>query len=376
MESETLLRVFDALPDLHIIALESEGSEDPAVRQAKITADYIGRKETFKVSDEGESSTCSECGEEVSGSYELFSAGVKQAYTLSGRDLHAAREHGLSLPDAQPELTQLLLAADAAAHPSAAKLLVDSAPSSSSSVADQPAGAGGGGGVGAAGGVGLRGFKRPLPPPVTLDRENVCPFLLRVFVKLNQPHREEDFVNVSSSGSGSSGSQSAAGSEYSLYTWRDASLRELSDLISRHEPAARQWGARLHFSSVFSGGPGARRFVREFGVLNRAVRSRDDFKTLDQARYQLGDIVAVAIWSADRGPQQQLPFDGRRASAADEQRASAAAADAHGSSGTLGSSDDFRLDDVAQPTAGSSSLSHQHDQQQHASRPSDDRRRR
>lgn len=50
----------------------------------------------------------------------------------------------------------------------------------------------------------------------------MCPLLLRVFHKLGGHHRLEDFARVKGD---------EADEEVQIYTWPDATLRELSDLV-------------------------------------------------------------------------------------------------------------------------------------------------
>jgi len=132
--------------------------------------------------------------------------------------------------------------------------------------------------------------KRPYPASGG-DRQQSCPFLIRAFVKFNAPIREEDF-NASRLDN--------AGQEYPLHAWRDSTLRELADLLCHPLPAARRWGVRIHFASVFADRRG-HRSARELGVVNRSQRSRDDFRTLEQARFQIGDWMAVAVIDSSSG---------------------------------------------------------------------------
>jgi histone deacetylase complex subunit SAP18 len=65
---------------------------------------------------------------------------------------------------------------------------------------------------------------RPGPPPLPtpeIDREKTCPLLLRVFSKLGSHHKLEEF--------GKRGEEPAE--EVQVYTWADATLRELTDLV-------------------------------------------------------------------------------------------------------------------------------------------------
>ncbi|CAO2820005.1 unnamed protein product [Amaranthus hypochondriacus] len=83
-----------------------------------------------------------------------------------------------------------------------------------------------------------RSSGRPLPPPPPLparglpgppprarfqpvDREKTCPLLLRVFTKIGGHHTQEDF----------SVRGKEPKDEVQIYTWMDATLRELTDLV-------------------------------------------------------------------------------------------------------------------------------------------------
>ncbi|KAF3790974.1 Histone deacetylase complex subunit [Nymphaea thermarum] len=80
------------------------------------------------------------------------------------------------------------------------------------------------------------GGGRPLPPPPQqrglpgppprprfepVDREKTCPLLLRVFTKIGTHHTKEDFAVRGKEPK----------DEVQIYTWKDATLRELTDLI-------------------------------------------------------------------------------------------------------------------------------------------------
>ncbi|GFH28444.1 uncharacterized protein HaLaN_26935 [Haematococcus lacustris] len=64
----------------------------------------------------------------------------------------------------------------------------------------------------------------PLPEPqpdFQVDREKTCPLLLRVFTRNGGHHKLDEFAVRGKEPSG----------EIQIYTWMDATLRELSDLI-------------------------------------------------------------------------------------------------------------------------------------------------
>ncbi|OAY84037.1 Histone deacetylase complex subunit SAP18, partial [Ananas comosus] len=93
---------------------------------------------------------------------------------------------------------------------------------------------------------------RPRVEPV--DREKTCPLLLRVFTKIGGHHPNEDFAVRGKEPK----------DEVQIYTWKDATLRELTDLVmDSHRlsssfyllfevaPAARKRDAKLSFAFVY-----------------------------------------------------------------------------------------------------------------------------
>ncbi|KAL9289861.1 hypothetical protein ACSQ67_024367 [Phaseolus vulgaris] len=87
----------------------------------------------------------------------------------------------------------------------------------------------------------------PPPPPPSrprlepVDREKTCPLLLRVFTKIGGHHSMEDFAVRGKEPK----------DEVQIYTWKDATLRELTDLVKEVAPAARRRNAKLSFAFVF-----------------------------------------------------------------------------------------------------------------------------
>ncbi|KAL6069508.1 Histone deacetylase complex subunit SAP18 [Balamuthia mandrillaris] len=123
--------------------------------------------------------------------------------------------------------------------------------------------------------------RRQNPP---IDREKVCPLLLRVFTKLDSHHRPEEFQEAGREPE----------DEVQIYTWRDATLRELSDLIKEVNPMARRRDARLSFSLIYPNTRG--RYVsKHLGITQPYRRGEDDKKTLDDVHFVTGDYLDVAI---------------------------------------------------------------------------------
>jgi histone deacetylase complex subunit SAP18 len=83
--------------------------------------------------------------------------------------------------------------------------------------------------------------------------------------------------------------------ELHIHTWMDATLKELSTLIREMLPEARRPGTRMDFEILFP-----EQFVRGYrsrhmGALFIGQKSNEELKTLEEMRFQVGDLVDVAI---------------------------------------------------------------------------------
>ncbi|XP_043721551.1 histone deacetylase complex subunit SAP18-like [Telopea speciosissima] len=125
---------------------------------------------------------------------------------------------------------------------------------------------------------------RPRFEPV--DREKICPLLLRVFTKNGGHHTKEDFAMRGKEPK----------DEVQIYTWKDATLRELTDLVKEVARAARRRDAKLSFAFVYPDKNG-RNVVRPVGMTHSYGngRGQDDSKTLADLSFQIGDYLDVAI---------------------------------------------------------------------------------
>jgi histone deacetylase complex subunit SAP18 len=77
-----------------------------------------------------------------------------------------------------------------------------------------------------------------------------------------------------------------------LHTWLDATLREITELIKEEEKLAKQWGVKLLYSLVYPDQKGIN-VMREIGTVDSHKPGRDDNKTLDTLRFQLGDFLTI-----------------------------------------------------------------------------------
>jgi histone deacetylase complex subunit SAP18 len=121
----------------------------------------------------------------------------------------------------------------------------------------------------------------------TVDREKVCPFLLRVFCKRGSHHRIEDFTI----------NHQPVEDEIQIYTWKDASLREIASLLAEIDPKYAKHGNSLSFKSVYLDNIRARYNSKDLGVINISKPSKTDDVTLEENRFIIGDFIDVALQS-------------------------------------------------------------------------------
>jgi len=121
---------------------------------------------------------------------------------------------------------------------------------------------------------------------VQIDREKVCPLLLRCFISREGHHTQEDFKD----------NNDLPSDEIKIYTWKNATLRELTDLVKASKSAARAPRARLSFAFVYPDRQG-KNIVRQVGSTLAHAKSADDSKTLAQLNFDTGDYLDVAIYS-------------------------------------------------------------------------------
>lgn len=126
----------------------------------------------------------------------------------------------------------------------------------------------------------------------SIDREKTCPLLLRVFCNQGRHHRLDEYSRTA-----------LPSNELQVYTWKDATLKELMSLVKEVNPDTRRRGTMFDFAIVF---PDARRggfIMKEIGSTVAGVKGTDDAITLESKKFQIGDFIDVAI---------QQPRAGRR----------------------------------------------------------------
>uniref|UniRef100_A0A182SMH3 Histone deacetylase complex subunit SAP18 n=1 Tax=Anopheles maculatus TaxID=74869 RepID=A0A182SMH3_9DIPT len=135
-------------------------------------------------------------------------------------------------------------------------------------------------------------------PTKSVDREKTCPLLLRVFCSTGRHHATSEYAygNVPSN-------------ELQIYTWMDATLRELTTLVRDVNPETRRKGTYFDFAVVYPD-RGSTYRMREIGVTCSGQKGADDAKTLAQAKFTIGDFMDINITPPNRipPPRRQRPY--------------------------------------------------------------------
>jgi len=258
-----LLKMFDSLPDLKILAEHEVKGTDELVtsRQAKLKADYMQRKVPFVTSElMRHKSPCLECNKEFPAVEYLFfkDGSLLQLAGIDGVRLHRIREHGEKFPE---DIKRFLLNV----HHGVSEDRVE-----------RPAST----------------ITRAVTTVERVDRSNVCPFLVRVFIKHNQGFKEDEFLIRGKE----------PGDEKNLHLWKDMTLRDVTELLKEYDVAIRTWGTRVKYSFVYPDKRG-RNVMKEVGSVDSQREGRDDRKTLDALHFQIGDFVAAEVM--ERKPREE-----------------------------------------------------------------------
>lgn len=131
-------------------------------------------------------------------------------------------------------------------------------------------------------GTAVESFVTPIDEKA-VDREKTCPLLLRVFTNFGRHNNISDYHN------------GHPPNQLQIYTWMDATLRELTNLIREVVTEAQQRGTCFYFMLVSPDRTSPRYHVREIGQTVCGQKGLDDNKTLLQSRFIIGDYLDVKI---------------------------------------------------------------------------------
>merc|ERR1712115_218022 len=133
-----------------------------------------------------------------------------------------------------------------------------------------------------------------------IDREKVCPLLLRVFCANSRHNNLSDYNRGK-----------VPPNELQIYTWMDASLKELTSLVREVNPESRKKGTYFDFAIIspsmdrraqFSNNGSVNHYQsRDIGTTVSGTKGMDDNKTLSQARFVIGDYIDIAITPPNPG---------------------------------------------------------------------------
>ncbi|XP_018008250.1 histone deacetylase complex subunit SAP18-like isoform X2 [Hyalella azteca] len=124
-----------------------------------------------------------------------------------------------------------------------------------------------------------------------VDREKTCPLLLRVFVCMGRHHHMAEYRRGATPPNG-----------LQVYTWMDATLRELAGLVQEINPDTKRRGTQFEFALVFPDLNKMQARLREIGTIVVGHQGFEDNKTLAQSQFCIGDHLDVAITFPVRGP--------------------------------------------------------------------------
>jgi len=133
-----------------------------------------------------------------------------------------------------------------------------------------------------------------------VNREEICPLLLRVFYNPLRHNNIEEYYKGNT-----------PENEIQIYTWMDASLKELTGLIKEVNPDARRKGTYFDFAVVYPDLRHSNFTSRDIGSTIASNKSNDDNKTLADCKFSIGDYIDVAITPPNQR-SDRMDYGGRR----------------------------------------------------------------
>lgn len=108
--------------------------------------------------------------------------------------------------------------------------------------------------------------------------------LLRVFINQGRHLQSKDYSRGN-----------VPPNEVQIYTWLDASLKELSGLVKEVNADARRPGTVFEFAKVFPRNDDPNFRVQSIGSIVNGEKGQNDNRTLGQANFQIGDYLDIAV---------------------------------------------------------------------------------
>ncbi|KAL8620933.1 Histone deacetylase complex subunit SAP18 [Nucella lapillus] len=117
-----------------------------------------------------------------------------------------------------------------------------------------------------------------------IDREKTCPLLLRVFCSMGRHHSLMEYARGNT-----------PTNELQIYTWMDATLKELTSLVKEVNPDARRKGTFFDFAIVYPDPRNPTYRLRDIGTTCSGHKTADDTVTLASKKFNIGDYLDIAI---------------------------------------------------------------------------------
>ncbi|CAG8490882.1 6878_t:CDS:2 [Ambispora gerdemannii] len=134
-----------------------------------------------------------------------------------------------------------------------------------------------------------------------IDREKTCPFLLRIFCQEGAHHKIEKYTN----------DEQPVQDEVQIYTWKDATLKELANLIKSIKPEAQRINARISFKLVYQDQLRNCYMFKYLGLVMNSRSTVEENTNLDDARFVIGDFLDVAVFYGIAPPPPQRSLERR-----------------------------------------------------------------
>jgi len=119
---------------------------------------------------------------------------------------------------------------------------------------------------------------------VVINREETCPLLLRVFTSTARHNDIKEYDRGST-----------PENEVQIYTWMDATLKELTGLIKEVNNDARRRGTYFNFKVVAYDLRISRYHFRDIGTTVAGNKGVDDELSLMDSKFTIGDYLDVSI---------------------------------------------------------------------------------
>ncbi|KAI0210337.1 Histone deacetylase complex subunit SAP18 [Lamellibrachia satsuma] len=124
-----------------------------------------------------------------------------------------------------------------------------------------------------------------------IDREKTCPLLLRVFCSTGRHHPLNEYARGNT-----------PANELQIYTWLDATLKELTSLVKEVNVDARKKGTFFDFAIVYPDPRTPVYRMRDIGATCAGRKGMDDSVSLASKRFQIGDFLDISISPPRGGP--------------------------------------------------------------------------